>query len=323
MSLRRVRTGFTLIELLVVIAIIAILIALLLPAVQAAREAARRTGCRNNLKQLSLALHNYHEAHGAFPFGQSFVGACVDSTQEIPCSNAGPLGNPGYKTHTVTYADRLFALNHTGWTQLLPFIEQASLYNKLDFRIATSTSGDFSSYYGEAGSYIANDGTGANVILDDLGDGMGGDGGTNADVVSTIIQTFVCPSAANHEPRGRTGEWSYNNSSHYVIHKDYPLGGARTSYDFSFMILDESTCTPWGPARKACSSSAPPWSGPFGFESGTNIAMISDGTSNTVGIVETTLETINGESRMWGYGHRDRGGVRFAHRKWNAWVGPA
>ena len=63
------RRGFTLIELLVVIAIIAILIALLLPAVQAAREAARRAECRNNLKQMGLALHNYHDMHNAFPPG--------------------------------------------------------------------------------------------------------------------------------------------------------------------------------------------------------------------------------------------------------------
>ncbi|MCA9082990.1 MAG: DUF1559 domain-containing protein, partial [Planctomycetaceae bacterium] len=69
----RKRHGFTLIELLVVIAIIAVLIALLLPAVQQAREAARRSSCKNNLKQIGLALHNYHDVHSVLPMGNHSV----------------------------------------------------------------------------------------------------------------------------------------------------------------------------------------------------------------------------------------------------------
>ena len=102
-SLQRVKPlGFTLIELLVVIAIIAVLIALLLPAVQQAREAARRSQCKNNLKQLGLALHNYDSAYGLFP--PAYIGSMVLDTEQEQHGH--------------------------GWgTMLLPFIDQAPLYN--------------------------------------------------------------------------------------------------------------------------------------------------------------------------------------------------
>jgi prepilin-type N-terminal cleavage/methylation domain-containing protein/prepilin-type processing-associated H-X9-DG protein len=99
------RRGFTLIELLVVIAIIAILIWLLLPAVQKVREAAARTKCQNNLKQLGLGLHNYHSAYEKFPAGWS---------TKLP---AGTSANTGYWAWSV---------------ELLPYIEQQNLYNRLN-----------------------------------------------------------------------------------------------------------------------------------------------------------------------------------------------
>jgi prepilin-type N-terminal cleavage/methylation domain-containing protein len=97
-SIGRRRAGFTLIELLVAITIIAILIALMLPAVQRAREAARRTACRNNLKQIGLALHNYESAYCRFPIG---------------CRAQSGIG-PSW------------------WVGILPHLEQGSLYNQFD-----------------------------------------------------------------------------------------------------------------------------------------------------------------------------------------------
>ena len=105
------RRGFTLIELLVVIAIIAILVALLLPAVQQAREAARRSSCKNNLKQLGLAMHNYHDVHSTLPPGY------VDMR-----------GHAGNNWSSVGDDD-----GHWAWSALLlPYLEQSDTYDVLD-----------------------------------------------------------------------------------------------------------------------------------------------------------------------------------------------
>ncbi len=110
------RRGFTLIELLVVIAIIAVLIALLLPAVQQAREAARRTQCKNNMKQLGLALHNYHDTAQRFPYA-------VGGQPENYTPAGASIGTAKGASHT--------------WNEfVLPYIDQAPLYNSINFNFS-------------------------------------------------------------------------------------------------------------------------------------------------------------------------------------------
>jgi len=122
MDVRKIRSrGFTLIELLVVIAIIAILIALLLPAVQQAREAARRSTCKNTLKQLGLALHNYHDAHLVFP--PANIGRCTTPD-----------------------------LDGSGLVMLLPYLDQTAVYNQFNFEgtmHSTGASGTTTAYAGD------------------------------------------------------------------------------------------------------------------------------------------------------------------------------
>ena len=138
---RSCRRGFTLIELLVVIAIIGVLIALLLPAVQAAREAARRSQCVNNLKQLGLATANYHSAFDCFPPGG------------LPAMRAGTLALAGPYSSWSCFAF------------MLPNMEQQSIYNAINWSVATGQGDTLSTYI-------------------------------QSTVLRTVVNTFLCPSAS-------------------------------------------------------------------------------------------------------------------------------
>jgi prepilin-type N-terminal cleavage/methylation domain-containing protein/prepilin-type processing-associated H-X9-DG protein len=160
-SPHRVR-GFTLIELLVVIAIIAILIGLLLPAVQKVREAAARMACSNNLKQLGLACHNYHDANGKLPPGRK------------------SLANTQGAAIATFPSDRVL-LNHHGLLYLMPYIEQGPLYSRFNLNAPTGT------FYAPAVfGYPITPGS-AFAVPDAIASG-------NAALAAFEIKTLLCPS---------------------------------------------------------------------------------------------------------------------------------
>ncbi len=185
---RMKQRGFTLIELLVVIAIIAILVALLLPAVQQAREAARRSSCKNNLKQLGLALHNYHDVHRVFP---------------------PALLSSGRYNSTSYFSGNTRVSNTTGWQMILPYLEQAPLYDQFNFNEASVNSNP----YGTAQQPLNSN---------------------NAALLGTVISTLECPS---HDSAGPSGTYSssFYNRTQYT---------RRTSYLFCTGVFTDYNA-PW------------------------------------------------------------------------------
>jgi prepilin-type N-terminal cleavage/methylation domain-containing protein len=179
-------SAFTLVELLVVIAIIGILIALLLPAVQAAREAGRRTSCRNNLRQLGLACHAFHDVEGKLPYGILRDGQGAT----FPHPDAGKPIPPG-TAHRARYA-----LMH----QLLPYMEQAPLWNRWDRHT-------FNNNQIDPASGVTN------------GPGM---------FHRQIVASLICPSQPNaNNPRSRGANTASTDWDKYFLTSYYGNGGTR------------------------------------------------------------------------------------------------
>ena len=233
------RRAFTLIELLVVIAIIAILIALLLPAVQQAREAARRTQCKNNLKQIGLAAHNYHDVYNQLP-----PGSVMPFRSDLVTRNNAVTPAP-FK-------------NISCMLLLLPFIDQAPLFNRFDLSLAVAPPNHESPGGVDGGWPNLN---------------------TNAGRETTLT-AYLCPSdnvgnsvlnvteAAHHSTGGPVGRTNYA-----------PCGGSRGwTTNQTYMVHANS--------QRNLSAINPAWNqirdrGMFGHNGGANFRDVKDGTSNT------------------------------------------
>jgi len=272
---RKKYRGFTLIELLVVIAIIAVLIALLLPAVQQAREAARRSQCKNNLKQLGLAAHNYHETAGQFPMnwynGQN-------NTQGDPA-------NPNYNNGSYSWV-----------VMALPYMDQAPLYNQIATYFPTDSL-----------NAPPNCGMGRNTQI--------GSTPAPRQLAKTVLPVLLCPSNQQPNGRPSqiiepdNGGWNapyadtaggldYVGNMGHIWSGWHDCGNVPDFPSTDNRFARGGAGTPWISER--WNNDNPNINGVFFFRGSRKIAQIVDGTSNTVLFFES-MHWRGGDGATAGY----------------------
>jgi prepilin-type N-terminal cleavage/methylation domain-containing protein/prepilin-type processing-associated H-X9-DG protein len=273
----RRRHAFTLVELLVVIAIIGILVSLLLPAVQAAREAARRMQCSNNLKQMGLAIQNYHDQYKIFP------PALINSGR--------------YSAAMANWSPGQMVLNHTGFTLMLPQLEQDAIYDKYNFNLCSSGNSPY-------GLPVAgqNQGLPWQYGRAQLSDRQRINDPTYQDYLfSQYLGVFHCPSD-NKPP-----VWNYTSSgptyfyaAQNVRRSNYLFGaGWTTDYNADYFRYNRSRS--WllnEPQTKLYE-----YQGMFGNNGSAEMSQIRDGTSNCVALGESVQEKVSSSfGGFWGAG---------------------
>ena len=289
---RSPRRGFTLVELLVVIAIIGILVALLLPAIQAAREAARRNSCINNEKQLALALQNCHDTKKTFPMAST--APLVNNAGTLSTYGKLGVGNPSATVFT-NWSPGQDGDGYSWIVQLLPFMEEDTLWGKLNQSVGT---GSPPTRWGRLQDAAFATGTGGATQNPGTAPSA-----TNPYIFATQLQNLVCPSFPGDNDHASSDIPTFPQTAPTKIGTGNYIALAATHYHSTKHLESGYPATAGATTSKACGvgttycgNGGLPFPGVVGgkvTKLGLNIVALTDGTSHVPMIAESREEQYN------------------------------